>query len=307
MPRASAAPGAGLRKAKKVKRSSGRTAGERSVAKTYAPVYRKRMALNREYNRAIRDGRQSQARFNRDLEYLSTLPQFSQEADQTNAEALIRRLQELTGNKGYVDRIVVNDDTVGLRDGAAATYMPFSGGQISIGANPAYDIGTNSKDIKLTKEQISRLSPRGKRFVKRELNSPRSKRDDKESKQTAKNILMHEYAHAMQFANPGSAANPDWFIEGAAELKARKLWKQLHPNTPIPNPTYDNYVKKVKKYRKRYGKGASPYKRSDKILGVPLDPEMTANYLGWNALKMVPPAIGDPIWDLSQRIGKLFG
>lgn len=299
MPRASAPPGASLRKPKKIKRSSGgRTAGERSVAKAYAPAYQKKARASR-----------GAVRFEKDMRYLSTLPQFDDPARaQRKSQKFIEALIEKYGNKVDLGGVVANSNDPESY-GAAGLYYPEDGGQIVLGASPTFDwnMGAmNPRGIRLTLKQQKRLSPQGEKFVETQVNSRQSRQEAKKSRLIAEKILAHEYAHAEQ-GETNALANPHWFTEGSAELKARKIWNDLHPNIPDPNRMYSNRVKRVRQYQKKHGSGSSPYKRSDKILGVPLDSEMAWNYL-WNnkIYPRLPLEIGKPIRQVANAIYSVF-
>jgi hypothetical protein len=222
-----------------------------------------------------------ESRFERDLEYLSTLPQFDDPARaQRKAEKFIEKLIEKYGDKVDVSKIEASSEEP-EKFGVAGLYKDQGEGEIFLATSPtfAWNMGAmNQRGIRLTPEQKRNLSPEGRRFVKYDVNSGESKRQAKESRLIAEKILAHEFAHAEQ-GETNALINPDWFVEGSAELRARKIFQNLYPNLKDPHKMYPKRVRRVKQYRNKYGPNASPYRRSDKILGVPLDGEMALNVI----------------------------
>lgn len=248
-----------------------------------------------------------ESKFERDMKYLSTLPQFDDPARaQRQTEKFIKELIQRYGGKVSVGEVKANSSEPANHD-AAGIYMPYDDGQIHLGASPGYvswNMGAMKPEgIRLTPEQKKNLSAEGRRFVKNDVNSRESKRQAKQSRLIAEKILAHEFAHAQQ-GETNALSNPDWFIEGSAELKARKIWNDLHPNLPDPDKMYPNRVRSVKRYRRKYGKQASPYRRSNKVLGVPLTRDMAMNYLlDSKILPNLPEVIGAP---LSSGVRRLY-
>lgn len=314
MPRASAPPGAGLRKPAKVRRTPvprgtlknglGRTRREIRTKISYSQMPRSRRAYYAYFaNQMARDRAREPKKTKRDLALISKYldsPAMDRKS-QRKTELFIEQLQREHGNKARVEEVLAN-----AKIWPAGYYLSPGGGLISL-SDEYSSLGKPNKPPKLTKSQLSKLTPAGRRFYAEY--APSQYTSAKQDRLAAKKILLHEYAHALQANAPGGFANPNWWVEGSAELKARKEYRKRYPKAKRDYAkTYKKEVKRVKRYRKQYGRGSSPYSRSKKIAGVPISsPELAARYLTDKAVRPLPLWLARPIYDEIGGVLARFG